>query len=306
MKSFTTDDQGANGYERHFNYDMSGMLSTLTERGPPAQDEVQELEYDFFGRMRAQRNGNTQDPNWNVYAVSPAVRGNEAPLPIPSARGTITHEVIVAGNEMRFDAQVLGYVYGPAGLSHVTSFPTESHRDGRIAPQITDAGHNTIGMMAPHSLNATPQPAGLSTATYWDLWGNGLTLDVGTLTNAAANPPALSLLEQFSSEWEITANQMNVGDLTSENLGDAGDAFSSQARHKIIPGFGGKLGLGGFLTPDGADPEASTQTAVSGIPKNSISRSPWHGHPQLPLWSERIYRARFMGHVLNRWRPTQR
>jgi len=265
------DANGPNGYERHFEYDMTGMLSTLTERGPPAIEEVQEFEYDFFGRMRAQRNGSLLDQPWNVYTVSAPVGGNEAPLPIPSARGTITHEVLIPGNELRLESQVLGYAYGPAGLNHVTSFPTAAFESGRIAPQITDAGQNTIGMMAPHHLNTPPQAQGLATATFWDLWGNGLTLDVANLTDAAANPPAMSLVAQFNSEWEITASQVNSGELTAENLGDAGAAFASQARHKLIPGFAGKLGLGGFLTPDSSDPDASTQTAVTGIPRTQLA-----------------------------------
>ncbi|MCB1041294.1 MAG: hypothetical protein KDC35_00025, partial [Acidobacteria bacterium] len=251
------DDIGSTGYERAFAYDAMGMLSSLTERGPPDDELTQLFEYDLFGRMRGQRNSAAEAIGWNLYTLSPAVSGNEQKLPIAAAQGTLTQEVLMTSRAGRGQPQVLGYTYGPAGLSHVSAFPTGAWNQGSISPQLADPFQNVIGMLEPHHMNGSPGTATLAMATHWDVWGNGVSLDpVGLLDQVGSLPFDGSLMNVLGQTWEVAPEELGLSNFANETDPNTGSAWAAQAKHKLLPGYSGKLRVGGLLEP----PEEARQT----------------------------------------------
>lgn len=256
-----SDGVGVTGYERAFTYDPMGMLSSLTERGPPDDELTQLFEFDQFGRMRGQRNGATEAIGWNFFTLSPAIRGNEQTLPIAAAQGTLTQEVLMTTRAGRGQPQVLGYTYGPAGLNHVSTFPTGSWSAGSISPQLADPFQNVIGMLEPHAMNQAPGVATLAMASHWDVWGNGVSLDPVTLLDGVATLPFDgSLANVLGQTWGIAPEELGLSGYGNELDPDTGAAWAAQAKHKLLPGYSGKLRVGGLL-----DPPDEARQAPSGL-----------------------------------------
>ena len=221
-----SDGVGATGYERAFTYDPMGMLSSLTERGPPDDELTQLFEFDQFGRMRGQRNGASEAIGWNFFTLSPAIRGNEQTLPIAAAQGTLTQEVLMTTRAGRGQPQVLGYTTDrPASITYPRSQPV-GWSAGSISPQLADPFQNVIGMLEPHAMNQSPGVATLAMASHWDVWGNGVSLDPVTLLDGVATLPFDgSLANVLGQTWGIAPEELG--------LSGYGNEFGSRDRRRL-------------------------------------------------------------------------
>lgn len=260
-----TDADGVDtGYERHLQYDVMGQLTSIQEAAPGGTLRTQQFRYDMFGRMRAQRNADDPAADWAVYTLSPPVAGEESPLSFPLAGTNRVAEVMLTSTANRELPQTLGFAYGPAGLNHMVTAPSQTWSQGSVTSHFTDAHQNTVAVMSPQALAAPGGGSHIAAATFWDHWGNGVSLQpdklLSDLNTPLNGPVSASML--FQNQWDLTLGELGFGDASNGDELSGGDAWRANLLHQLIPGFGGKLQVGGYL--DSAP--AATRQAISGLP----------------------------------------
>ncbi|MDJ0839152.1 MAG: hypothetical protein QNK37_21730 [Acidobacteriota bacterium] len=256
------------GFGRTLNYDRGGRLTDISETGP-GQEHQQEFEYDPLGRMRASRNASAQQTGWNVFTLSPAMG---ADLPIPMAGGPRTQEVLLTTETTRGVPQVLGFAYGPDGLSHVSAQPVTNWTHGSIAPQVADPFQNLVASLEPFGMQTPPPTSGSDVvmANFWDVWGDGVTLETSKVFDTTGvNPPAPT--HMMGATWEVDPTELGFG-LPADNTGKEGEeAWTNQYMHALMPGFSGKTHVGGYLDLEGADSSRATATGLPDTPVGSFA-----------------------------------